>query len=88
MSDSEHQPASRSVALEAVIRVAINKVGASSWRQTVESPRVIVAAEGETSERTVRRAMKDAEALGWLQKQDYGNEFEPGPRAREVAGDE
>lgn len=80
---SEHEPASRSVALEAVIRVAIQKANGSGWRTDVLSPQVIREADGETSERTVRRAMKDAEALGWVQKKDWGNEFEPGPKAEQ-----
>lgn len=87
MSESEHEPASRSVALEAVIRVAIAKVGESRWRRTVESPAVEQRAEGDTSARTVRRAMKDAEAMGWIKKKDYGNEFVPGPRAEEIASE-
>jgi hypothetical protein len=44
--------------------------------------------EGETGPRTSRRAMKDAEAVGWIEKKNYGNEFVPGPRAEELAGEE
>ena len=85
---SEHEPASRSVALDAVIRVAVEKVDASSWRQKIKSPAVETRVEGETSSRTIRRAMKDAEAMGWIEKKNYGNEFVPGPRAEELAGED
>jgi hypothetical protein len=81
---SEHEPASRSVALEAVISVAIDKARSSRYRRTVASPRVAREAEGETSDRTIRRAMKDAEALGWIQKKNYGNEYEAGPKAEQL----
>lgn len=84
---NDHDPASRSVALDAVIRLAVEKVGKSSWYQTIQSPAVEKHADGDTSSRTVRRAMKDAEAMGWIEKKNYGNEFIPGPRAEEIACD-
>jgi len=81
---TEHEPASRSVALEAVIRVAISKVDASRWRRSITSRDVIREAEGDTSQRTVRRAMKDAEAMGWIRKKNHSNEFVPGTRAENI----
>ena len=85
MSETEHEPTGRSVALEAVIRVAISEVGERSYRQNITSPRVSRELEGSASDRTVRRAMKDAESLNWIQKKKYGNEFEPGEKAVAIA---
>lgn len=80
--DADDLPA-RTLALDAVIRVAVSKVGESSWHSRFDSATVQSRAEADVSTRTCRRALKDAETLGWVSKRQYGNDWQPGERAEE-----
>lgn len=83
---SDHDPASRSVALEAVIRTALERAEESSrFRRKFTSEDVAGDVDGDTTVRTVRRAMKDAEALGWVASKNWGNEWTPGEKAEAFA---
>lgn len=77
----------RSIAFDAVVRTAVDRAGeSSSYRRRFGTGRVERALEGEVSTRTVRRALKDAEALGWVTK-GYGD-WRPGDRAKALLPDE
>lgn len=88
MSDLEDRPA-RSVALDAVIRIAVEKSDSSLYRyqQRFTSDDVLDRADADISKRTVRRALKDGEALGWVKKPKHANEWKSGRRAKEIAGE-
>lgn len=84
MTDLEDLPA-RSVALDAVIRTAVEKADASHWNRRFTSEDVAGRLEADVSARTVRRALKDAEALEWIQKRSpNAKKWRPGPRAEEI----
>lgn len=86
---SEHEPAARSVAVEAVIRTALvhetreYRYGRGFTVETVQE-----ALDGETTARTVRRALNDAQALGWVRRRDRATRWEPGPKAAEFVDED
>lgn len=83
----EELPA-RTLAFDAVVRTAVEKAEETSrWRRRFDSGAVRVALESEVSDRTIRRAMKGAEALGWIEKpRSTAKEWEAGPRAEGISG--
>lgn len=84
MRDLEDVPA-RSVAFDAVIRTAVEKAGRGHYSQRFTSEDVAGRLEGEVSARTVRRALKDAETLGWVQKRSTNaKSWHPTPRAEKL----
>jgi hypothetical protein len=69
---------SRSAALEAIMRLALTQ-------NKIQIDDVIDASDQETSRRTARRAFKDAEGFGWVEKDGpNANSWHPGERARET----
>lgn len=90
--DDEPNAPGRSRALSAVIELAIQEAaddsGSSrSWgyRPDIETSEVAKAAEGDVSDRTTRRACKDAAELDWIEQKTQG--WDVGDRARELAPD-
>jgi hypothetical protein len=82
MSDLEDLSA-RSLAFDAVVRTAVEKAQSDyMYRRRFSSKTVLANADTEVSKRTVRRALKDAEALGWVKKKS--NEWAPGRRADQL----
>lgn len=74
----------RQVALDAIIRQAVERAEQTrSYHATSLVKAARTKLSGDTSDRTMRRASKDAQALGWLEK-DYGG-WKPGERAKELA---
>lgn len=88
MMELEELPA-RSVALDAVIRVAIAKNGASRFRSRFTSEDVREQLQADVSDRTIRRALKDAEALEWVEKRSpNARKWRPGPAAEAIVDDD
>jgi ribosomal protein L40E/rubrerythrin len=79
----------RVLAFDATIRAAVEKAPETSrWHRRFTSRFVKRKLDGEASDRTIRRAMKDAEALGWVEKKrPTATKWEPGPRAEEISGE-
>lgn len=65
----EHEPSGRVRAFDAAVRLAIEEANTEhsfSYHAGLERGEVLDELDGEVSERTVDRALKDAAALGWL----------------------
>lgn len=77
----------RVLAFDAAVRVAVEKAPETSrWYRTFTSKVVESKLDGDASSRTIRRAIKDAEALGWVQKpRPTAQKWEPGPRAEAIS---
>lgn len=82
---SDHDVPARSRAFDAVVRVAIcNAQESSRWRSGFDTADVEAAVSGDVSTRTVRRALKDGQELGWVagsRSSSWG--WRPGERAEE-----
>ncbi|GGL70224.1 hypothetical protein [Halocalculus aciditolerans] len=79
----------RSIALEAAIRTAMEQERSRRWHPTVNVPDVRERLEAKVSDRTIRRALQDARALGWVSKRhDRSTKFEPGEKAEVFGPDE
>lgn len=87
MSDDADDLPARTLALDAVVRVALSNVGKSSWSARFNTDDVVAGAAADVSARTCRRALKDAETLGWVEKRSYGHDWIPGDRAAEFASE-
>jgi hypothetical protein len=81
-ADDRDLPA-RVEALDAVIETARSKVGKSSWYRRFGTSDVARNVDGDVSNRTIRRALNDATALGWVEKSR--NEWQPAERAKALA---
>jgi hypothetical protein len=83
---SEHDPAKRVAAFEAIVSIALEEAHSSNsrWygrdveRSEVEK-RIRRESDVQVSTRTVDRALKDAEALGWIVHKRKG--YDAGPKA-------
>lgn len=73
----------RVAAFDAAVRRAIEEANDDSWsyRSGFETSDVARAIDQDVSERTVRRALHDAAALGWVR--DQRQKWKAGPRAEE-----
>ena len=90
MSREEYGPenaSKRSRAFDATIRAAVEKQSDKMFARTnrnVTADDVQERLDADVSLSTVRRAMRDAWALGWLRKWDEGStRYYPGDRAKE-----
>jgi hypothetical protein len=78
----DHEPSPRSAAFDAAVRVAIRQAhDPTGWSSRFSTSDVMQELAAETTERTVRRALKDAEALGWVD--DRRDRWAPGDRAEQ-----
>jgi len=85
-ADQEAALSGRSAALDAVIRVAIAKAEKDShyWsRFDVDDVHQEIEC-ADPSNRTIRRAVSDARALGWVERRDNQKRMKPGPQAEEI----
>lgn len=84
--------AARSVALEAAIRVAVDYAERSGrWTKRFETADVMreTPTSADVSELTVRRALNDAQALGWVSKPwKNAQEWSPDEKAKALASDD
>lgn len=81
--DLDDVPA-RLVALDAAIRVAIEKSQESSrWYRRFSTSDVESELQADVSSRTVRRALQNAHALGWVTRPRPRAKYQPGDRAEQ-----
>jgi len=78
---SERSIPARSAAVEAGVRVAIDRAQKSGWSSRFETADVRAEISQDVSERTVRRALKDLAAMGWVE--DRRHKWQPGERAEQ-----
>ena len=83
---SQHEPAKRVAAFDAIVSIALEEAQSDSgwgWGRDVERGDVEKRIRRETdvkvSTRTVDRALKDAESLGWIVHKRKG--YDAGPKA-------
>jgi len=77
MSDDREIPA-RVAVVEAAIRVVVEDLG-TGWRGKFSGDDVRREMERDASDRTIRRGLKDAAELGWVNDARQG--WRPGPLA-------
>lgn len=78
--DGEREIPARVAVVEAAVRVVIEDLG-TGWRGKFRYDDVRQQMDREVSDRTIRRGLKDAAAMGWVKDRRQG--WGPGPLAEQ-----